>query len=58
MYRKIETPPTPIEKFELPFEGKLAEDNRWVIMANLIPWSEFEDEIEFLSVVTGGYSIN
>jgi Transposase domain (DUF772) len=44
MYRKIETPPTPIEKFELPFEGKLAEDNRWVIMANLIPWSEFEDE--------------
>jgi hypothetical protein len=26
------------------FEGQLAEDNRWVIMANLIPWSEFEDE--------------
>lgn len=44
MYRKIEAPPTPIEKFELPFEGKLAEDNRWVMMANLIPWSEFEDE--------------
>jgi hypothetical protein len=44
MYRKIETPPTPIEKFELLFEGKLAEDNRWVMMANLIPWSEFEDE--------------
>lgn len=44
MYRKIETLPTPIEKFELPFEGKLAEDNRWVMMANLIPWSEFEDE--------------
>jgi hypothetical protein len=22
----------------------LAEDNRWVMMANLIPWSEFEDE--------------
>ena len=44
MYRKIETIPTPIEKFELPFEGKLAEDNRWVMMANLIPWSEFEDE--------------
>lgn len=44
MYIKIETPPIPIEKFELPFEGKLAEDNRWVMMANLIPWSEFEDE--------------
>ena len=44
MYKKIETLPTPIEKFKLPFEGQLAEDNRWVIMANLIPWSEFEDE--------------
>lgn len=44
MYRKIETLPTPIEKFKLPFEGQLAEDNRWVIMANLIPWAEFEDE--------------
>jgi hypothetical protein len=44
MYRKIETVATPIEKFELPFEGQLAEDNRWVMMANLIPWSEFEDE--------------
>jgi hypothetical protein len=44
MYRKIENIPTPIGKFELPFEGQLAEDNRWVIMANLIPWSEFEDE--------------
>ncbi len=44
MYRKAETLPTTIEKFELPFEGQLAENNRWVIMANLIPWSEFEDE--------------
>jgi hypothetical protein len=44
MYKKIENLPTPIEKFKLPFEGQLAEDNRWVIMANLIPWSEFEDE--------------
>ncbi|NJL65102.1 MAG: transposase [Methylacidiphilales bacterium] len=44
MYRKIETLPTPTEKFKLPFEGQLAEDNRWVTMANLIPWSEFEDE--------------
>lgn len=44
MYKKIATLPTPIEKFKLPFEGQLAEDNRWVIMASLIPWSEFEDE--------------
>lgn len=32
------------ENFELPFEGKLSENNRWVIMAKLIPWSEFEEE--------------
>jgi hypothetical protein len=44
MYRKVGLPPTPPEKFELPFEGKLSQDNRWVIMANLIPWDEFEEE--------------
>src|SRR5689334_11920244 len=44
MYRKVNSPPTPPEKFELPFEGKLLQDNRWVIMANLIPWEEFEEE--------------
>jgi hypothetical protein len=44
MYRKVDSPPTPPEKFELPFEGKLSLDNRWVIMANLIPWDEFEEE--------------
>jgi hypothetical protein len=44
MYRKKEEPPIPPENFELPFEGKLSEENRWVIMASLIPWSEFEEE--------------
>ncbi len=44
MYRKSELPSTPPENFELPFEGKLSQDNRWVIIANLIPWSEFEAE--------------
>jgi hypothetical protein len=44
MYRIVEQPPTSPENFELPFEGKLSPDNRWVIMANLIPWSEFEEE--------------
>ena len=44
MYRKLDSPPTPPEKFELPFEGKLSQDNRWVMMANLIPWDEFEEE--------------
>ncbi|NJN11492.1 MAG: IS5 family transposase [Richelia sp. RM1_1_1] len=44
MYRKEEQAQTPAENFELPFEGKLLESNRWVIMASLIPWSEFEEE--------------
>jgi IS5 family transposase len=44
MYRKSEQHSTPPEKFELPFEGKLLSDNRWVIMASLIPWDEFEEE--------------
>jgi hypothetical protein len=44
MYRKNEQPATTPEKFELPFEGKLDAQNRWVIMAELIPWAEFEAE--------------
>ena len=53
MYKKAEQLPTESENFELPFGGKLrmrsgrvprpwkrtkqAEDNRWVMMAKLIP---------------------
>ena len=44
MYRKQEQTTIPPENFKLPFEGKLSEDNRWVIMASLIPWAEFEEE--------------
>lgn len=44
MYRKEESTPIPPSKFDLPFEGKLSSDNRWVIMADLIPWAEFESE--------------
>ena len=44
MYRFKEQSHVSSENFELPFEGKLSEDNRWVIMASLIPWSEFEEE--------------
>ena len=32
------------EKFDLPFSGKLSPENRWVIMAKIIPWEEFEGE--------------
>ena len=44
MYRKLQNTLGPEEAFELPFEGKLCEENRWVLLANLIPWSEFEEE--------------
>ena len=44
MYKKAEQSETESENFELPFGGKLSEDNRWVIMAKLIPWAEVEEE--------------
>jgi len=44
VYRKVDPDGTPPESFEFPHGGKLASDNRWVMMAQLIPWSEFESE--------------
>jgi transposase, IS5 family len=44
MYRQAEIKNTTSEKFTVPFEEKLATDNRWVIMSKLIPWEEFEEE--------------
>ena len=44
MYRKVEPTPSSAQDFKLPFEGKLAATNRWVQLAELIPWSEFESE--------------
>jgi hypothetical protein len=44
MYRKEPPNPREPEKFNLPFEGQLSPNNRWVQMSELIPWSEFEDE--------------
>ena len=44
MYRKSDQSERSCENFELPFSEKLSPDNRWVIMAELIPWSEFEEE--------------
>jgi hypothetical protein len=44
MYRKVEQVLSPAEEFELSNGCKLAADNRWVQLAQLIPWSEFEQE--------------
>ncbi len=44
MYRKSNQSKLTPDNFELPVAMQLSPDNRWVIMANLIPWSEFESE--------------
>ncbi len=44
MYRKSNQSELTPENFELPVAMQLSPDNRWVIMAKLIPWSEFESE--------------
>ncbi len=44
MYRKSKQSDLTPEKFELPVAIDLSSENRWVVMADLIPWSEFEDE--------------
>ncbi len=44
MYRKSSQSSINPESFELPVSIKLSPDNRWVIMAKLIPWSDFEAE--------------
>ncbi len=44
MYRKQKQQDTSPKEFELPFGEKLAADNRWVILAKIIPWTEFEAE--------------
>lgn len=44
MYRKTNESSITPENFELPFPRNLSPDNRWVIMADLIPWEEFEEE--------------
>ena len=44
MYLKAKLPATPSESFEFRFGRCLAEDNRCVKMAKIIPWLEFEQE--------------
>lgn len=45
MYRRsIPTVEQSPENFYLPFAGKLSGENRWVKLAQVIPWEEFEDE--------------
>ena len=47
MYRKP-NPQMTIDDFILPFSGKLDAENRWVKLAKIIPWDEFEHEYAFM----------
>jgi hypothetical protein len=44
MYRREHRHQLSFEDFFLPFGGKLSGDNRWIKLAELIPWDELEDE--------------
>ncbi len=44
MYLKPNKNQLRIDSFFLPFSGKLNSKNRWVILSDLIPWNDFEDE--------------
>ena len=43
MYRKDKHKVQNKKAFALSSEWELCEDNRWVVMAQLIPWSQFEE---------------
>jgi len=43
MYRKRDRGQMTVEEFIAPFGGKLDAENRWVIMARLMPWDMIED---------------
>ena len=44
MYISTATVQTLVTDFQIPVGFHLDENNRWVILSNLIPWDEFENE--------------
>jgi transposase, IS5 family len=44
MYRKANQPEITPNEFKFSNQSKLSAKNRWVIMAELMPWQEFEEE--------------
>ncbi|ODB63056.1 hypothetical protein PPOLYM_03863 [Paenibacillus polymyxa] len=44
MYQRTENQMNLPVDFFLPFGGKLAEDNRWVLLAQMIPWWMLEEK--------------
>ncbi|OQB97407.1 MAG: hypothetical protein BWX81_00908 [Spirochaetes bacterium ADurb.Bin110] len=53
MYRIPEKVPE-FEKFDMVFGGKLNRQNRWVILAELIPWDKVEEKYAALFVTNNG----
>jgi len=53
MYRLPEKVPE-FEKFDMVFGGKLNPQNRWVILADLIPWDKVEEKYSQLFVANNG----
>jgi len=45
MYRKEDVSQLKFEDFYLPFGGKLRSNNRWIIMAQQIPWQDIEKTV-------------
>jgi len=45
------------DKFDMVFGGKLNRQNRWVILADLIPWDEVEAKYSKLFVTNNGRSV-
>ncbi len=44
MYLKIQQSSISAKKFVIPNQIQLDENNQWVVMADLIPWQEFEQK--------------
>lgn len=53
MYRIPEFTPE-FERFDMVFGGSLKADNRWVILASLIPWKDVEEKYSKLFVANHG----
>lgn len=53
MYRLPETHQLTFDQFFLPFGGKLQRDNRWIRLAEMIPWAEFESA--YANTLTGSH---
>ena len=50
MYRREHRHQLSFEDFFLPFGGKLSGDNRWIKLAELIPWDELEARVPAVGV--------